>query len=108
MTGYVVSWNGGSTTVTGTSTTISGLTANTAYAISVKARDAAGNQSAAATLSVTTSGTGTYPAWALNATYALGDRVSYLGLNYECTLAHTAYSETWNPPAAPTLWKSIP
>lgn len=50
---------------------------------------------------------GTYPAWALNTAYALGARVSYQGHNYECTLAHTSYSETWNPPSAPTLWRLL-
>lgn len=42
--------------ITGTSADISGLTANTSYSFSVVAVDAAGNESAAATVSVTTSG----------------------------------------------------
>ncbi|MBG6132237.1 chitodextrinase [Aquimarina sp. EL_43] len=43
------------TTVTGTSYNVSGLTANTAYSFSVKAKDAAGNESASSnTVNVTT------------------------------------------------------
>ncbi len=58
VTGYNV-YIGASTTPaatpTGTSATVSGLTANTAYSFTVKARDAAGNLSAASNaLSVTT------------------------------------------------------
>ncbi len=45
--------------VTGTSTNITGLTANTAYQFSVVAKDAAGNESAASnTVNVTTAGSG--------------------------------------------------
>ncbi|ATB35645.1 chitinase [Cystobacter fuscus] len=59
VTGYEVSFSGGGASGTATSTTtsatISGLQANTTYTFSVKARDAAGNRSAAsAALSVTT------------------------------------------------------
>ncbi|MBH5316949.1 fibronectin type III domain-containing protein [Paenibacillus sp. GSMTC-2017] len=43
VTGYIVTFGTNSTTVTGTSTTISGLLPNTAYTFTVKARDAAGN-----------------------------------------------------------------
>ena len=59
VAGYDVFVNGSATaaaTPTGTSATISGLTASTAYTFTVKARDAAGNRSAAtAGLQVTTS-----------------------------------------------------
>ncbi len=41
-------------TVTGTSTMVTGLTADTAYTFSVRAKDAAGNTSAAATVNATT------------------------------------------------------
>ncbi|MBP2000447.1 chitinase [Paenibacillus shirakamiensis] len=57
VTGYNV-YNGStlSSTVTGTTATVAGLTASTAYSFSVKAKDAAGNLSAASNvLSVTTS-----------------------------------------------------
>lgn len=48
------------TTVTGTTATITGLTASTSYSIYVKAKDAAGNASASSnTISVTTNSSGT-------------------------------------------------
>jgi hypothetical protein len=58
VTGYDV-YNGASlaTTVTGTSATVTGLSASTAYTFTVKAHDAAGNASAAsAPVTATTSG----------------------------------------------------
>jgi chitodextrinase len=62
VTGYEVFVNGSATPAaspTTTSATISGLTASTAYTFTVKARDAAGNRSAAtAGLPVTTSASG--------------------------------------------------
>ncbi|HEY2491962.1 MAG TPA: glycosyl hydrolase family 18 protein [Paenibacillus sp.] len=55
VTGYTVSYGTNSVNVAGTSTTISGLSANTAYTFTVKARDAAGNNSEASVpLQVTT------------------------------------------------------
>jgi len=63
VTGYDIYANSAyKTTVSGTTTTITGLTASTAYSIYVKAKDAAGNASSSSnTISVTTdsSGTGT-------------------------------------------------
>ncbi len=58
VTGYDV-YQGGTTigSVTGTTANVTGLTANTAYQFSVKAKDAAGNQSAFSnTINVTTAG----------------------------------------------------
>ncbi|NDC78093.1 MAG: hypothetical protein EBZ67_09525, partial [Chitinophagia bacterium] len=57
VTGYDVLLNGAAyASVTGTTATISGLTASTSYAMAVRARDAAGNRSASsAILTVTTS-----------------------------------------------------
>lgn len=56
VTGYVISGGPSAVNVTGTSTTISGLAANTAYNFTVKAKDAAGNLSAASSVvNVTTS-----------------------------------------------------
>ena len=54
VTAYTVTVGSQSLTVTGTSATVTGLTPSTAYSVSVKALDAAGNASPAATLSVTT------------------------------------------------------
>ncbi len=61
VTGYDVIRNGTTVgTVTGTSTTVTGLAPSTAYTFQVKARDAAGNLSAGSnTVSVTTSAGGT-------------------------------------------------
>nr|WP_315238557.1 endonuclease [uncultured Flavobacterium sp.] len=61
VTGYDVYANSIlKTTVSGTTATITGLTASTAYSIYVKAKDAAGNTSASSnTISVTTNSSGT-------------------------------------------------
>lgn len=61
VTGYDVYANSAyKTTVSGTTATITGLTASTAYSIYVKAKDAAGNASASSnTISVTTNSSGT-------------------------------------------------
>ncbi|MGN7810346.1 endonuclease [Flavobacterium sp. 22076] len=61
VTGYDVYANSTyKTTVSGTTATITGLTASTAYSIYVKAKDAAGNASASSnTISVTTNSSGT-------------------------------------------------
>ncbi|CAD0004888.1 endonuclease [Flavobacterium chungangense] len=61
VTGYDVYANSVlKTTVTGTTATITGLTASTAYSIYVKAKDAAGNTSASSsTIAVTTNSSGT-------------------------------------------------
>ncbi|WP_291146588.1 endonuclease [Flavobacterium sp. UBA7680] len=61
VTGYDVYANSAyKTTVSGTTATITGLTASTAYSIYVKAKDAAGNASASSnTISITTNSSGT-------------------------------------------------
>lgn len=61
VTGYDVYANSAlKTTVSGTTATISGLTASTAYSIYVKAKDAAGNTSASSNIiNVTTNSSGT-------------------------------------------------
>ncbi|MQY14776.1 hypothetical protein SRB5_49520 [Streptomyces sp. RB5] len=63
IAGYEVSRDGGTpVAVTGTAYTATGLTANTAYAFRVRAKDAAGNVSAYTTaVSGTTTGGGTQP-----------------------------------------------
>ena len=50
---------------------------------------------------------GDYPQWELYAQYEKGQRVSYLGRNYECNQAHTAYTLDWAPSIATTLWNLL-
>ncbi|MBP1999621.1 chitinase [Paenibacillus shirakamiensis] len=91
------------TTLTYTAT---GLTASTAYSFTVKAKDAAGNVSAASTaLSVTTNAATptTTPAWAPNTAYAVGAEVTYNGAVYVCRTAHTSLTG-WEPSNVPALW----
>lgn len=45
-----------------------------------------------------------YPAWALGATYAVDDLVSYETALYKCRQAHTAVASNWIPPDVPALW----
>jgi len=109
VTGYDVSWSGGSASVTGTSCAISGLSASTGYTVTVKAKDAAGNVSSAGTVTFTTSTGSTTggTSWVLNGSYTAGQVVTYLGKSYKCLVTHVAYSETWNPAAAPALWQAL-
>jgi hexosaminidase len=46
---------------------------------------------------------GAYPAWQTSKAYAVGNRVSYSGRNYECRQAHTSQAG-WEPPNTPALW----
>ncbi|MFB6367602.1 fibronectin type III domain-containing protein [Paenibacillus elgii] len=50
VTGYTVDYGSGSLIVAGTTATVTGLAANTAYTFTVKAKDAAGNVSAGASV----------------------------------------------------------
>jgi chitinase len=54
-------------------------------------------------VSPTPTATGQYPAWVPNHAYAVGDRVSYGGHNYQCLQAHTSMVG-WEPPNVPALW----
>jgi chitinase len=56
--------------------------------------------------SPTPTATGQYPAWAPNHAYAVGDRVSYGGHNYQCLQAHTSMVG-WEPPNVPALWSYL-
>ncbi|MEV4323865.1 carbohydrate-binding protein [Microbispora rosea] len=47
-----------------------------------------------------------YPAWAPNTWYAIGARVTYNGVDYECIQAHTSLTG-WEPPNVPALWKPV-
>lgn len=96
------------TTVSGTalSYTVTGLTPDTAYSFTVKARDAAGNASAASNaLEVKTldGSAPEIPAWAPNTSYQQGALVSYGGKTYECRQAHTSLPG-WEPGNVPALW----
>jgi len=95
---------------TGLTATITGLTAGTAYSFTVKAKDAAGNMSAAsAAVSATTSaaGTGTPAnAWVTNHAYKVGDIVTHNGKSYQCLQAHTSLPG-WEPATTGALWKLL-
>jgi chitinase len=54
----------------------------------------------------TPTGPSQYAAWQANHAYAVGDRVSYAGLNYQCLQAHTSLVG-WEPPNVPALWLRI-
>jgi chitinase len=58
------------------------------------------------TTSPTPTATGAYPAWVANHAYAVGNRVSYAGKNYQCLQAHTS-QVGWEPPNVPALWQAI-
>ncbi len=112
VTGYRVKKNGSLVaTVTGTSHSLSGLTAATSYAISVTAVDAAGNESAGSSVSFTTlastGGDTGGTEWVLNGSYVAGQVVTYQGSSYKCLVTHVAYATNWNPAEAPTLWQKL-
>lgn len=44
--------------------------------------------------------------WAPNTSYAIGNRVTYSGLSYECQQAHTSIVG-WEPPNAVSLWRRL-
>lgn len=93
-------------TVTNTSATITGLTPNTTYTFTVRARDAAGNRSAASNaVTVTTDSDSPSPTtpWAPGVSYKIGDEVSYGGATYQCLQAHTSMVG-WEPTTVPALW----
>src|SRR5262249_16126226 len=46
------------------------------------------------------------PAWAPNTAYAIGARVTYQGVIYQCRQAHTSLV-TWEPPYTPALWLAV-
>lgn len=87
VTGYTVTYGSTNLNVSGTSTTVNGLTANTAYSFTVKAYDAAGNVSnASPPLQVTTdpgNNTCTVAAWISSQAYTVGQQATYNGIIYE-------------------------
>lgn len=44
--------------------------------------------------------------WAVNTPYAIGARVTYAGLSYQCRQAHTSLPG-WEPPNAAALWTAV-
>ena len=44
--------------------------------------------------------------WAPNTAYAIGARVTYNGLSYQCRQAHTSLPG-WEPPNVASLWQQI-
>jgi chitinase len=53
-----------------------------------------------------TTPSGQFPTWVANHAYAIGDKVSYGGANYQCRQAHTSLVG-WEPPNVPALWLPI-
>ena len=47
-----------------------------------------------------------FPKWAIGNSYAVGDRVQYIGALYKCIQAHTAQTD-WTPDATPALWVTV-
>ena len=47
-----------------------------------------------------------FPAWATGKSYAIGDRVQYVGTLYKCAQAHTSQVD-WTPDATPALWVAV-
>ena len=48
-----------------------------------------------------------YKVWSLNGSYSAGDLVVYNSKVYKALVTHTAYSSTWNPEEASTLWSYV-
>ncbi|MCP3774470.1 suppressor of fused domain protein [Paenibacillus sp. MZ04-78.2] len=89
--------------VAGTTATVSGLTAGTAYTFTVRAKDAADNVSAASNpVTVTTDTKSTVQPWATYVAYKVNDLVSFGGKTYKALQANTSLPG-WEPPHAPAI-----
>ncbi|MFF2886799.1 fibronectin type III domain-containing protein [Paenibacillus sp. NPDC057967] len=106
VTGYTVYYGTSSVNVTGTTATISGLSPNTSYTFTVKAKDAAGNLSSAsnALQASTSEGTTGPTTWVAQKSYVAGDIVTYAGKTYLCLQPHTSLTG-WEPSNVPALWR---
>lgn len=84
---------------------IAGLTPDTEYTFTVKAKDAAGNVSPSSNaLTVTTDPDAPAPAaWAAGKAYVKGDLATYNGKTFICLQPHTSLAG-WEPPNVPALW----
>lgn len=101
--GYTVIYGTITVNVNGLTATISDLTANTSYQFAIIAKDAAGNVSSGASVSVTTDAQGGAQAWAANVSYKVNDEVTYGGKTYVCRQPHTSLLG-WEPANVPALW----
>ncbi|GAS82084.1 chitin-binding domain 3 protein [Paenibacillus amylolyticus] len=100
-------------TVNGTVTSyeVAGLKSSSTYTFSIKAKDSAGNVSAASNVITVTTLESSPPVvepdvpktWAKNTSYHIGDRVIYKGVIYTCRQAHTSIY-TWTPSEVLALW----
>lgn len=100
-------------TVNGTVTSyeVTGLKSSSTYTFSIKAKDSAGNVSAASNVITVTTLESSPPvvepdepkAWAENTSYHIGDRVLYKEVIYTCRQAHTSIY-TWTPSEVLALW----
>lgn len=80
-------------------------TATTAARATATAR-ARATATATASARATPTSVGSFPAWQANHAYAVGNNVSYQGLNYRCLQSHTS-QVGWEPPNVPALWQRI-
>ena len=116
---YIVTRNGVDVTRTAATRFMDmGLVANTTYSYTVRARDAAGNVSAASSPFTVTTKSAVTPTptptptptaapaaqWSSTARYSVGDRVMFNGVTYVCIQAYQGWGDP-NWINAPSLWK---
>nr|BAM67140.1 chitinase [Paenibacillus sp. FPU-7] len=82
---------------------VTGLTANTAYTFTVKARNAAGLISAPSNALTVTTNAASIAEWKANVAYKVNDLVTYAGKTYKCKQAHTSLPG-WEPANVAALW----